>query len=129
MSGLRQSSKVLNNLGSLHIIFGRIRVTTNVWSLSVNDPTTTLTDIGPGNVSLNFGENFIGVPRIAATISKATHEAAVVKDVLVESSTVSACEFVHHSLDDTGAGETDSVTVDPDDGDGWNFIVIGERLH
>ncbi len=127
MSGLRQSSKVLNNLGSLHIVTGTITVNSGTWTLVTNDATCTLTDIGAGNVRVNFGENFLAAPTVVATILKATHEAAVVKDVLVESSTVALAEFVHHSLDDTGAGETDIATVDPDADDGWTFVAIGHR--
>ncbi len=127
MSGLRQSSKVLNNLGSLHIVTGTITVNSGTWALTTNDATCTLTDIGAGNVSVTFGENFLAAPTVVASFLKATHEAAVVKDVLVELVNVSTAEFVVHSLDDSGAGETDIATVDPDDDDGFMFVAIGHR--
>jgi len=128
MSGLRLSSKVINNLATLHIITGTITVNSGTWTLVTNDATCTLTDIGAGNVRVDFGEPFVIGPSAHATILKATHEATVVKDVLIENATTALCEFVHHSLDDTGVGETDITTVDPDDDDGWMFVVIGARL-
>ena len=127
MSGLRQSPRVLNNLGSLHIVTGTITVNSDVWTLVTNDATCTLTDIGPGNARADFGEAFTTAPRVNATILKATNENQVMKNVLIESISAGAVEFVHHSFDDTGAGETDITTVDPDDDDGWMSVAIGRR--
>lgn len=115
-------SGALDNLGQLHIITGRITVTTNTWTLTCNDSTTTLTDIGAGNVSLTFGQEFLSVPAVVATPLKATHEATVFYDVVVEAASATGCEFVNHH--DTAGTNT---TADPDDGDGWMFIVVGLR--
>ena len=127
MSGLRASSKVLNNLGNLHIVTGTITVNSGTWALTTNDSTCTLTDIGAGNVRVNFGENFVSAPSVTATILKATSEAQVIKNVIVENTTTALSEFVHHSFDDSGAGATDITTVDPDDDDGFMFVAIGVR--
>jgi len=127
MSGLRQSSKVLNNFGSLHIVTGTVTVNSDAWTLVTNDATATLVDIGAGNISVDFGENFLAAPAVAVGILKATNEATVVKSVIIEQSTTALVEFRCHSLDDSGAGETDITAVDPDDDDGFMFVAIGHR--
>ena len=119
----------MNNLSSLHIIAGRITVTSNTWTLTSNDPTLTLSDLGAGNVSIEYGKNFIATPRVIASTLKGTHEATVTKHVTIESNSTSSTEFRFHSFDDTGAGTSDITQVDPDNGDGCDFIVVGERAH
>lgn len=126
MSGLGTSSKVLRNLGNLYIITGTITVTTNVWTLTSNDGNLALTDIGAGNVSVTY-DAFLTAPTVLVSPLKATHEAAVIKPVLVESVSTTVAEFVCHSIDDTGAGTTDITTADPDNGDGFTFAIIGVR--
>jgi hypothetical protein len=116
------ASGVLANLGQLHIVTGRITVTTNTWTLTDNDGSATLTDVGAGNVTVNFVDAFTSAPAVVCQPLKATHEATVFYDVVVETCTTTACEFVFHH--DTAGTNT---TADPDDGDGWMFIAIGLR--
>ena len=120
-------SSVLADLGNLHIVTGTITVTTDVWTLTSNDGSASLNDLGAGNVSVTFGQAFLSAPAVVVATLKATHEAAVTKDVVVESVSTTTVEFVNHSIDDSGAGATDLTTVDPDNGDGWMFIAIGLR--
>jgi hypothetical protein len=122
MGSLRNTSSVLQNLGNLHIITGTITVTSNTWTLAASDDTTTLTDIGPGNVSLTFSPAFLAAPAVVATPLKATHEATVFYNIKVEAVSTTTVEFVNHH--DTAGTNT---TADPDDGDGWMFIAIGLR--
>ena len=129
MGGLRKSSNVLSNLGSLSIITGRITVASDVWTLSRNDDTCTLTDIGAADVSIEYGEAFITAPTVIVTTLKGTHEAAVTKHVSIEANSVSSTEFRFHSFDDIGAGTANVTSPDPDNGDGCEFIVVGERAH
>jgi len=122
MSGLRQTASVGDNLGQLHIITGLITVTSDTWTLASNDPTCTLTDIGAGNVSITY-EAFLSVPACSTGIVKTTNEDTVFYNVLMEGvPTTTSIEFrCHH---DTAGTNT---MADPDDGDGWNFQVIGLR--
>ncbi len=126
MGALRQSSKVNSNLGVLQIIAGNITVSSGTWTLDDQSDAVTLTDIGAGNVSLQFNYPFISAPVVVCSILKLTpDETDVVKHVLVESISTTECEFVHHSIDHTTSGVCDIVTVDPDDADGWEFLIVG----
>jgi hypothetical protein len=120
-------SSVRQDLGQLHIVTGKITVNSNTWTLSSNDGSASLNDIGAGNVSVTFGQAFLSAPAVVVSNLKATHEAAVYKSVTVESVTTTTAEFVCHSIDDSGAGATDVTTVDPDDDDGFHFIAVGLR--
>jgi hypothetical protein len=86
MGGLRDSSKVLQNLGQLHIVTGTITVSSGTWSLVSNDPTATITDDGLGNAGVLY-EAFTAAPVCVVSMLKATVEAASTYVVNVESVT------------------------------------------
>ena len=115
-------SRVLDDLGNLHIVTGRITVTSNSWTLASNDGSASLTDIGAGNVSVTFGQAFLSAPRVVCQTLKGTHEADVFYDCVVETTSTTGFEIVFHH--DTAGTNT---TADPDDGNGCDFIAIGVR--
>jgi hypothetical protein len=121
------ASALNDTLGQLHIVTGKVTVSSAVWTMTSNDGSATLSDLGAGNVRVNFVDPFLTAPTVVASVLKGTHEAAVVKSVMVESVTTTTAEFVCHSIDDTGTGATDLTTADPDTDDGFHFIAIGLR--
>ena len=92
MSGLRQTAKVLQNLGNLHITTGLITVNSNTWTLVTNDPTCTLTDIEEGNVSVAY-EAFLAAPAVTAQYIKAANSDTAQHSVTIEDLTTTRCEF------------------------------------
>ncbi len=93
MSGLRQTSSVLANLGTLHIVTGRITYSTGTPSLTSNDPTATVADTGTGNATVTFGQAFSAAPQIFVEALKATHSATTHNTVICEQATTTTAEF------------------------------------
>ena len=89
MGGLRQSSKLLNNLGTLHIITGRVDGGGTPALDNCNDPTVTVADTGTGNFTLTY-EAFTTAPQVFCQLLKATHSATVKNFVMVEQATTTA---------------------------------------
>ena len=114
-------SSLLSEMGQLHIVRGTITVNSGTWTLSDNDGSSTLTDLGLGNVRVDFGDAFLSAPTVVATALKATAEAAEAHYVYVEAVTTTTCEFKFYHLPATPDEQ------DPDDDDGWMFIAIGLR--
>ncbi len=115
-------SSLLDQQGQMHIITGKITVNSDTWTLTTNDGSATLTDNGAGDVTVNFVEPFLSAPACTATPIKATHEATVFYNVKIEQLTTALVQFHFHH--DTAGTNT---TADPDDDDGWSFIVVGLR--
>jgi hypothetical protein len=115
------SSSVLQNLGSLHIVTGRIIYTSGAPALTSNDASATVADTGSGNCTVTLGQAFRSAPAVVAQYLKATEE-TVLHTVAVEQATTTALEFRIHS-DTAGT----NALADPADGDGIMFMAVGVR--
>ena len=121
MGGLRQSSKVGQNLGQLHIITGNCTVASGTWTLNdCSDPTATITDDGLGNAGVLY-EAFLTAPGCVVSMLKATVEATSTYVANLESVTTTNVVFQCHEI------ALASDDKDPDDNDGFAFIIIGIR--
>ncbi len=97
MAELSRTSRVNQNLGSLHIIQGRV-IGQGTPALDVcNDASVTLTDTGTGNYTLAFAA-FLTAPVVFTSVLKTTHSATTKNWVTVEQATTTAAEFRYHHV-------------------------------
>ena len=116
------SSAVLQNLGMLHVVSGRITYTTGVPALVCNDESATLADTNTGIATLTFGDPFLTAPAVVATYRKGTEAATANNLVVIDSVTTTTVVFRFKN----DAAGTNS-TADPADTDGCQFVAIGMR--
>ncbi len=115
MSGLRQSSKVLNNLGNLCIITGKITGAGSPALTNCNDASVSIADTGTGDFTLTY-DAFTSAPQVFCQVLKATHSATVKNFVTVEQATTTTAEVRFHAIQSPGthpAVLTGSTTWDP----------------
>jgi len=127
MGGLAQTSKVNSNLGNLKIITGLITVDTNVWTLLDDNDACTLTDIGPGNVSVEFNTPFISAPVAVTAFFNATHQISIAWRIDIEAISTTSVEFRVHQItaSDPPDGICDISQADQGQNDGWRYMIIG----
>lgn len=119
------SSGVLDQLANQHIITGYVTVVAGVYTLSTsNDDTLDVTDAA-GNPTLTFAA-FNAAPTCVVIPTKVTHSALVTHTIMIESTSTTTVELRHHSITDGGAA-TDVASADQTDGDGFYFIIVGQR--
>ena len=115
-------SAVMDNLGQLHVVTGKIVYTTGVPALTSNDGSATLADTTTGGATLTFGEPFVSIPAVVAQALKGTESATFNNSVVLDSVTTSAVVF-RFKADAAGTNST----ADPADTDGCFFVAIGMR--
>ena len=86
-------SSVLDQLGQLHIVRGRVIYTTQVPALTSNDGSASIVDTGVGNSTITWGEAFLSAPVIHATPLTATGAPLSQDYVTVEQATTTTAEF------------------------------------
>jgi len=118
------SSAVLTNLGTLHVVSGRITYTTGVPALVCDDESATLADTNTGIATLTFGDAFMSAPAVVATYRKGTEVATTNNSVVVDSVSTTVVVF-RFKIDSAGTNST----ADPADTDGCQFIAVGKRFN
>ena len=122
MPALRDSARLLDNLGQGHLVAGKITATAGTLAaLSSNDPTATLTRNAAGDYTVTFGQAFLAAPIVASGTVEATFATTEESGIQVVSVTTTAIRFNVVRNVTTG-----TVTALADSAD-FHFMVFGQR--
>lgn len=117
------SSSSLANLGQAHLIAGSISASGTA-ALTTNDGSAALTDNGTGDFTVTFGQSFLSVPAVVATIIDPTDSTTQAHSVAILSVSTAAVRFNVKTVTTNGTA-TDILSALADVN--FNFMAFGTR--
>ena len=116
-------SSVLKDLGQLHVVAAKV-VGISTASITSNDGSATLTDNGTGDYTVTFGDAFLSVPAVSATVIDATISTAAAQGIVITAVATGSVQFQTWQTTLATAG-TDIVNAATDLD--FHFIAVGMR--
>ena len=117
-------SSVLKDLGQLHIVAGKVDGTDTA-ALTSNDGSATLTDNGTGDYTITFGDAFMSVPAVTATVIDAAISTDAAQGVVITAVATGSVQFQTWEAVLTGGASTDIANAAGDLD--FHFIAVGMR--